>query len=191
MTAKDIANIVSSQEFILGIIASLIGALILWGFEEFVKAVRTRSPFTGYWFSLIYENEEIVKSDLYHLKHNRRTKEVSGWMERVFPLEQKGRKWRVTGIQNGQDLIIFSHSNKLSTSTAAAVCRLTRDNYFEGFYLRYSENKKEIEKVEIHYKKNPDMQYGSKKKRIEMIKKIVLLTSISAVQDRPNFKKNR
>ena len=122
-------------------------------FKVIIDAIRHKAPLTGYWYSLIVENGAVVKSDLYHLYQNRWTGEIVGKMERVYPPEQAGRKWEVSGMFNLQTLILYSHSRALNTSMAAAVCKLEQDNYFEGYYLRYSEDKRRMEQIEICYQK--------------------------------------
>ena len=146
-------NSLINNNFLGGIIASFIVAISSFLLKCLIGFINSRSPFTGYWYSLVYEKGTIVKSDWYRLHHNKRTGKITGKMGRLYPPDQKGRKWMVFGVLNRPNLILYSHSNELNVSMASAVCRLTKDDFFEGYYLRYSENKKKMETIMIHYHK--------------------------------------
>lgn len=148
-------NILSnlSSDFWYGILASLVAAFITWMIREIITELTNKSPLSGYWYTLVYGNEKVVKADFYYLKHDKKTGEITGKMERFYPSDQVGRKWEIRGMTQRQYLVLYSHSMELNTSMAAAVCRIVEDNCYEGYYLRYAETDYNIDLVEIKYYK--------------------------------------
>ena len=174
---KNLWDSLSGSSFWSGFIASALVALIGFGIKQLIELLNTKSPLTGYWYSLIFEDGKVVKSDWYYLRHNSKTGEIVGKMERLYPETQKGRHWEVSGMLSRPNLTMFSHSKELNSSMASTVCRLTGDNFFAGHYLRYSETKKAMETIEICYKKVLIDKKTVNKKAV-MIRLLILIAMI-------------
>ncbi len=177
---RQLWEVIVSRDFLVGFVASLFVGILTWICRVMVDYMCCRSPFTGYWYSAIVEEGKIVKSDVYYLSHNIKTGEIKGKMKRIYPDEQVGRKWLVRGVFYKPNLIMYSLTKELNTSMASAVCQLTKDNCFDGYYLRCADAKAGIEQVEIHYHKmicqGRILNRKAYKKEIEAIKNMIRST---------------
>lgn len=97
-----------------------------------------KSPFAGDWEGEITNNKGAVeKRDFYKIKHNRRTSELSGTINRIFPNSQTHRKWKMIGKVDGDGYVLFSFWSIVGThkSRGCAFLKHKEDNVFEGYYL--------------------------------------------------------
>ena len=126
-------------ELTIGIIGSMIGAVICALVWKIVKVVReSRYWLTGEWEQIIYEDEKkekIIKKD--RVKAHHIGELVEGTIERVFPDDQNHRKWKFSGRERGK--LFFGHfwsSLPRIPSYGTLQLRQMDDSRLEGFYVR-------------------------------------------------------
>lgn len=50
--------------FILGLVSSVVCGIFGWIIKKVLDNIEHKSPFTGYWYTYIFDGDRIVKSDL-------------------------------------------------------------------------------------------------------------------------------
>lgn len=138
------------KNYIPGIIASLIAALIVWGVKNIILLFRERSDFNGCWESCLYNNEnQMIKKDRIKIKHNKKTGSIHGKANRIIPESDDFKKWRVSGILKGKDIICLIWSTQSFVSLNCSYLHQTEneDYKYEGYCLKNVDNK--IEKYKI------------------------------------------
>lgn len=142
------------ENFILGVIASLIATLIGYIIKKVIIYFQNKSGICGNWNSIIYDdNGNVIKRDEIVLKHNKKTGRVYGTMTRNFPYEQIHRKWTFEGILNGDVLVACVRSQETVNSVCSGCFKLMDDCLFAGYYLRWDNMENKIVKVKIEMKK--------------------------------------
>lgn len=140
--------------FILGILASLIAALIGYIIKKVLNFVQNKSELCGKWYSAIYDDRgNVIKNDVIYLIHNRKTGKIKGRMIREFPHLQRHRKWSFTGEMRGSILVACVVSQETVNSICSGCFKLIDDYLFSGFYLRWDDAKGKIIQVKIEMKK--------------------------------------
>ncbi len=142
------------KEFIDSIIGALIVSFLCWLVKTLYQYFRyyRNSKYSGTWKDEIFdENGQVVKQDIFTIKHNKRTNHFIGTVKRVFPNEQSHRKWNCSGVIISNHFILSFWSDDLIMSDGCVYTVLVDDYTYEGYYLRGT--KDEINKVKIRLTK--------------------------------------
>ena len=116
------------------------------------QAIRDNGDGSWTWKDEIYdENGNVVKKDIFTIKHNKRTNQITGHVKRVFPNEQTHRKWKCSGVITDNHFILSFWSNDLIMSDGCVYTVLVDDYTYEGYYLRGT--KDQIYKIKIRLTK--------------------------------------
>ena len=108
----------------------------------------TQSKYSGKWRDEIYDEKgNIIKRDIFYLKHHKRNNRINGKISRIAPVEQIHRKWKCTGVLNGEHLILTFWSESAIKSDGCIYAVLKDDYIYEGLYLKFDNNN--IEKIKI------------------------------------------
>lgn len=143
-------KLINNQDFILGVFASLVAAFIIWIIKQIITCLQERSDFNGKWETCLYDtNNAIVKRDITKVKHNKKTNWLYGKVGRAFPLNQIYRKWKMTGLLVGDNIICLVWSKQIITSFNCAYFHQTKDYYYDGYYLKFNNKSNQIEKCKI------------------------------------------
>ena len=149
------------SELFVGILGSVIGALIYAVFSDYVDylLVYRKSEFTGYWrISILDKNGQEIKIDYCHLLHDKRRGIIKGNIVREVPEKQNYRKWYCNGALIKDRIIVSFWSAKDSQkSDGSGYLFLVDDKRFEGIYMHGTfENKIETENVILEKVKDVD-----------------------------------
>lgn len=142
------------NEFIMSCIGALVVSFIGWVAKTTYQYFRyyKGSKYSGTWKDEIYdENGTVVKKDVFTIKHNKQTNQVTGHIKRVFPNEQTHRKWKCSGVITDNHFILSFWSNDLIMSDGCVYTVLVDDYTYEGYYLRGT--KDQIYKIKIRLTK--------------------------------------
>jgi hypothetical protein len=122
------------------IIAAVAGGLIILAAQWIFERVRERKGgYTGIWEDQIFDDAgQIVKRDRHDLRQ--KGNEAFGYIERIFPDDQKHRKWHLYGRFRGSDFFaIFWATDPSVPSYGCWYVHQTDDDTFSGYYLRLSD----------------------------------------------------
>lgn len=142
------------QNYIPGIIASLIAAFIVWCIKNVILSFHERSDFNGYWESCLYNNDnQLIKKDRIKIKHNKKTDSIHGKANRIIPESDDSKKWKVSGILKGKDIICLIWSTQSFVSLNCSYLHQTENEEYkyEGYCLKNVDDK--IEKYKIILRK--------------------------------------
>ena len=97
----------------------------------------TQSKYSGKWKDEIYDsNGNIIKRDVYVLKHHKRNSTITGTISRVAPVEQIHRTWKCSGVLSGEHLILSFWSEDVIKSDGCIYAVLKEDFTYEWLYLK-------------------------------------------------------
>ena len=88
------------SDFWIGIITGIISSVIIIVCKIIYTntVCYTQSKYSGKWKDEIYDsNGNIIKRDVYVLKHHKRNSTITGTISRVAPVEQIHRTWKCSG----------------------------------------------------------------------------------------------
>lgn len=127
------------SDFWVGIVTGVVSSIII----ILVKTVYinviyyTQSKYSGKWKDEIYDNDgNIIKRDVYALRHHKRNNTITGTIRRVAPVEQVHRTWKCSGVLSGEHLILSFWSEDVIKSDGCIYAILKEDFIYEGFYLK-------------------------------------------------------
>lgn len=150
ISIENLKTIITNEDFILGVLASLVAAFILWLVKMSITAFHERSDFNGKWETCLYDtNNIVIKKDITKVRHNRKSNWLYGTVGRTFPLNQTYRKWKMKGMLVGSNIICLVWSKQIITSFNCAYFHQTKDYYYDGYYLKFNDNTNKIEKCKI------------------------------------------
>lgn len=138
------------SDFWLGITTGVVSSIIIIVgkiiYTNFI--CYTQSKYSGKWKDEIYDsNGNVVKRDMYVLKHHKRNNTITGTISRVAPVEQIHRRWKCSGVLSGEHLILSFWSEDVIKSDGCIYAVLKEDFIYEGLYLK-AENSS-INKIKI------------------------------------------
>ena len=136
------------QNYIPGIVASLIAAFIIWFIDKIITSIQEKSDFNGQWESCLYDdNSNIIKRDIVKIKHNKKTGWIHGNVKRNLPKEETYKEWKIEGLLIGKDIICLIWSKQSFVSLNCSYLRQIEGYEYEGFCLKnINEN---IEKYKV------------------------------------------
>lgn len=150
MFIQNLKELINNQDFILGVIASLVAAFIIWIIKQIFIWLQERSDFNGKWETCLYNDKNnIIKKDITNVKHNKKTNWLNGKIGRSFPINQSYRKWNMKGLLVGDNIICLVWSKQMITSFNCAFFHQISDYYYEGYYLKFNNKENKIEKCKI------------------------------------------
>ena len=136
-----------SKSFISGVLASLVATLLVYVITALVKGYRffKNAPFTGEWYDEICDEfGNVVKSDTYDLKQNKRDNTIKGNIHRTLPVDQNYRRCHCIGVVDGDFMILVFwpiRENNISRVNGCMYLKHCDDNVFKGYYLtEHNEN---------------------------------------------------
>ena len=138
------------NEWIVGIVGSIVGSLITLLIQIVVRWVReVRAPYTGTWEDKIYNSEGIiVKRDRWICRQ--RGEEVFGIIVRVFPNDQRHRQWLFLGRIRSNNLFGLYWSKDPSIPSFGSVyLHQSHDFKFRGHYLKFEDDIGDVGPVRI------------------------------------------
>ena len=126
-------------KFLFGVSTGIISSIIIIVFKIFYMNIiyYTRSKYSGKWKDEIYDdNGNIIKRDVYDLKHHKKNNTITGTINRISPVEQIHRTWKCSGVLSGEHLIMSFWSEDVIKSDGCIYAVLKEDFTYEGFYLK-------------------------------------------------------
>lgn len=155
---------------IVGIITGFIVSIVCFMLNQLVCIVKIRnSKFSGEWEQLIFNNNYYegnpIKRDVYKLKHKKIRYSgkliinIEGTIIRIFPQDQKHRKWDFIGYLEGEVLTILYQAQEGQKSRGCIYVKLYNDFEFRGYYLEGHKDGT-IDKTPLIIKKRRD-KYGN------------------------------
>ena len=134
----------------IGIVGSIIAAIIIWGIKKLYTLRRIKhSEYSGYWRSDIYENDEIVKTDFMYIKHNNKTNEFKGKIKRVFPDDQSFNERICKGVFT-KDVMLTIAWSKINTLSYGVGYLVMTDHFtYSGDYLKHDKSDRSIFPVKL------------------------------------------
>ena len=127
------------SDFWIGIITGIISSVIIIVCKIIYTntVCYTQSKYSGKWKDEIYDsNGNIIKRDVYVLKHHKRNSTITGTISRVAPVEQIHRTWKCSGVLSGEHLILSFWSEDVIKSDGCIYSVLKEDFTYEGLYLK-------------------------------------------------------
>lgn len=128
------------MSIVIGIIGSIVGALLVICFQWFYRRMNENSsPFTGKWHGGYYDDDDTpLARDEVIVRQN--GENVMGTIARLYPEEQNHRKWIWTGKLKDKNLFaIFWPTTADIPSYGCLYLRQVNDDCFTGHYLSYRE----------------------------------------------------
>lgn len=142
------------DQFIVAMISGLAVSFIGWSVKTLYQYFKyyKGSKYSGTWKDEIYDEKgQVVKRDIFTIKHNKRTNHVTGHVKRIYPNEQTHRGWKCSGVIANNHFILSFWSDDLIMSDGCVYTVLVDDYTYEGYYLRGT--KDEINKIKIRLTK--------------------------------------
>lgn len=147
------------QNYIPGVLASLIAAFIVWIIKKIIIFIFERSDFNGYWANTVYDDENtIIKNDIFAIKYNKKTRWIEGKFIEVMPLRKCTispndflQKWQISGILIGKDLacVIWSSQNLIGLNCCYLRLMENKGYKYEGICLKNSNDKVKAYRMEL------------------------------------------
>ncbi len=136
-----------TQNYIPGVVASLIAAFIIWSIKNIIIKIEEKSDFNGTWKSLIYDdNNQLIKEYIIEIKHNKKTGWIHGKAKRKFPQNDTSKKWKALGLLVGKDIICLVWSTQSFVSLNCSYLHQTKNEGYEYEGLCLKKNNDKIEK---------------------------------------------
>lgn len=125
------------NNLIISVLGAVIFELIKYIIDVFSTTVK--SPYSGEWVNEIYvegDYGKVVKRDRLKLKYNKRKHTVTGKIQRYEPTAQNYRKWKCSGVIDGDKLILSFWANEGTVKSNGCIyTRHEKDNRYLGYYL--------------------------------------------------------
>ena len=140
------------SDFGIGIITGVVSSVIIIVTKIIYTNILcyTQSKYSGKWKDEIYDNNgNIVKRDMYVLKHHKRNNTITGTISRVAPVEQIHRKWKCSGVLSGEHLILSFWSDDVIKSDGCIYVVLKEDFTYEGLYLKTEHSDISMVKIKL------------------------------------------
>jgi|GEM_PF-5627697 len=150
-------DIITMPALIVALVIGIVAAALFELGKYFVQnLIYKRSEYSGNWINYIYgESGEIIKVDKLKIKHNKKTEEFKGSIIRKVPLSHTHRKWKCKGVfYKNVMLMVFWPKENIHSYGVAYFQHFQQDEDYKysGYYLKYKEAEKDIEKVKIDIK---------------------------------------
>jgi len=123
-------------DFGINLFSGLVGAILVFIAQFVYRRIReSGAPYTGTWHGSILDNEgKVTKQDIMEIKQT--GLELSGTIRRIFPEDQRHRKWRFEGRLRGTSFFaVFWSLRSDVQSYGCWYLRQIHDDSFDGYYL--------------------------------------------------------
>lgn len=140
------------NEFGIGIVTGLVSSILIILSKMIYTNIicYTQSKYSGKWKDEIYDNNgNIIKRDMYVLKHHKQNNTITGTICRLAPVEQIHRKWKCSGVLSGEHLILSFWSEDVIKSDGCIYAVLKEDFTYEGLYLKTENSDIHIIKIKL------------------------------------------
>ncbi|MCL2427365.1 MAG: 4-hydroxy-3-methylbut-2-enyl diphosphate reductase [Oscillospiraceae bacterium] len=127
------------NEIIINIIIALAAPFVVWGIKLLYDMMFTyRSKLSGRWRTFIFdENGKIVKRDILKIRVHSRTKEFTGKIKRVYPMNLAHRRYICKGVfYDATMLVVFWPKSDDEASYGVEYLTKRSDGEYRGVYLK-------------------------------------------------------
>lgn len=128
-------------ELIIGFTVGIVGNILVVEIYNLIqKKQEHKSTLTGEWKEINYDDtsNNVISIDIVNCKHNQKTRELKGKIQRVEPKEQNHKTWEFKGMFVNNSLYAFywSTSDKNPSHGTIQMVYDTEIKEFEGYYVK-------------------------------------------------------